>query len=223
MSLQTAFALHFDSLNATKTGLRFPKDPKDPTFQKAAIRLLDIAERLNIKYTVFVIGDDLRLPENVDTILEFAKKGHEIANHSYTHKINLGYLSEDTIKAEIDRTHEAILKICGKEPKGFAAPNWSGSNRLLKILAQKHYLYDASFFPSYFIWMLLFKVLLKTYKNPGACKDLFQRKDWLINLAGKTGVGFCPPRDRIILRKQGRGVLGKDKRRKKNTKGTSGD
>ncbi len=179
MAVKSSIVIHFDSLNWL-----LPKDRKmrcDPSFYCAFDRFFEIARKHSIKYTIFVIGSDLENPEFAERVKDWSMQGHEIANHSYSHKENLGSLDYNDLEIEVMKSHELIEKTCGRPPMGFTAPNWAASPSLIKILIKHRYRYDASVFPSYFMWPLLANVRWNT-KSKTRKKILLQRKDWLANI-----------------------------------------
>ena len=149
--------INFDSLGEA---YGFPEGYKDPSFDKVAERFLGVAERLNFKYSIYVIGKDLENPESRARVKEWAQCGHEIGNHSWSHPLNLGALDNRQLNDEVMKAHDIISESAGDEPKGFISPGWSTSRKLLEILAKNRYEYDTSTFPSLLMYPSLFKMLL---------------------------------------------------------------
>lgn len=146
-------AMHFDSLRESMClvgGRECPSGEPDPFFLKTAQRVFDLADEYGIKMTVFVIGRDLEDPAVARRVLEWHRKGHEIANHSYSHFHDLGSRSEDVIRREVEEAERRIEDVVRVKPVGFVAPSWSIGKSLLRILAERGYRYDHSLFPS---WM----------------------------------------------------------------------
>jgi hypothetical protein len=141
-----AIAFHVDSLNEAYD---FPEGYRDPTFHEIGERFMKLADEYQFRATCFVIGRDLLKKDQQKSVQGWAKKGHEIASHSFSHLYNLGSLSEAAIREEISRAQQEIVKAVGVSPKGFVSPNWSASPRLLKIVQEMGYSYDASLFPSW--------------------------------------------------------------------------
>ena len=170
-----AININFDSLGEAYD---FPSDYKDPSFGKIAKMFMKIAEKHNFKYSIYVIGKDLEKQENRCKVREWAKCGHEIGNHSWSHPLNLGALPKSQQYEEVKRAHDIISETIGKEPKGFIAPGWSTSIKLLKILINLGYDYDTSNFPSILMYPSLFKML---YNNIGDGRfySIINRKDLL--------------------------------------------
>jgi hypothetical protein len=155
---------------------------EDPAFV-CADRFFDLARNYNFKYTIFINGNDIECPKAAERVKRWAVEGHEIANHSYSHKLNLGSLRDEELEMEVMRSHEIIAKVTGKEPRGFVAPAWSFSEKLIKVLKKNGYLYDTSVFPSYFMWAASFK-LWWNLRNDEQGKTIFKREDRMMNLLG---------------------------------------
>ena len=100
-----------------------------------------------IKGTFFVLGWVAeKYPEIVK---EISANGHEIACHSYRHRLvyNLSpdEFRKDTLKAKI-----ILEDICGRKVVGYRAPSYSITNKsiwALEILAELGFEYDSSIFP----------------------------------------------------------------------------
>lgn len=81
--------------------------------------LLDWLKANNIRATFFVLGSNVqRYPELARRIVE---EGHQIGNHSWSHA-NFGKLSDAKARSEIRRTHDLIVKTCGRAPTAFRPP-----------------------------------------------------------------------------------------------------
>lgn len=150
MSEKTCFNINFDSLGSFL--FEKNKDFSDPTFFQIADRFFELSNKYGFKYTIFVIGKDLEDTKIAQRVREWSKQGHEIGNHSYSHRLNLGHLAYGELEDEVVRSHEIISRICQKEPRGFIAPAWATSPDLIDILIKHNYLQDL----------------------PDACKDIRQ-------------------------------------------------
>ena len=202
MALKTNININFDSL-----GWAFSADPsnfKDPSFFRIADRFFDISDKYGFKYTIFVIGRDLENPEIRERVKEWSNRGHEIGNHSYGHRQNLGSLRYDELEAEIMKSHELIFKACGREPRGFIAPAWATSGKLVEILIKHNYLYDTSVFPSYFMALVLLK-LRWNFRNDKRKITVFRRKDKAANLFAPTEPYFL--NEKSLFKRGSKGIL----------------
>lgn len=112
-------------------------------------RVLHVISGLNLRITVFVVGQDAALDKNRDALGQLARAGYEIANHSFHHEPWMHRRSEGEIDDELGRAEECIEKATGQKPKGFRGPGFVHSDALLRALARRRYLYDASSLPTF--------------------------------------------------------------------------
>jgi peptidoglycan-N-acetylglucosamine deacetylase len=96
-------------------------DGPDPVFTP---RVLDILAQFGVRGTFFVIGK--RAEQHPEIIRAIADAGHEVGNHTYTHR-PLWLLSPRRTREEIDRCASALTAILGKPPRYFRPP-WGQSN-----------------------------------------------------------------------------------------------
>lgn len=82
-------------------------------------QILDILKQYDIKATFFTIGD--YVGRSSDIIKRAYEEGHEIANHSYTHKKGM-FNSIEVFKNEITKANKSIRDVTGKKPKFFRVP-----------------------------------------------------------------------------------------------------
>ena len=111
------------------------------------MRVLDIFDRHDTRATFFILGWVAeRYPQ---IVREIDRRGHEIACHSYRHKLvydmTLEEFREDTGKAK-----DILEGIVGKRIYGYRAPSYSITKKsmwALEILRETGFLYDSSIFP----------------------------------------------------------------------------
>jgi peptidoglycan-N-acetylglucosamine deacetylase len=99
-------------------------DGPDPTWTPPVLALL---ARLDIRATFCVIGRQAAAHPTL--VADVAAAGHQIANHTYTHRF-LGTASPGRISTEIERATEAIATAAGgRRPRLFRTPGgeWSGA------------------------------------------------------------------------------------------------
>jgi peptidoglycan/xylan/chitin deacetylase (PgdA/CDA1 family) len=82
-------------------------------------RLLDLLRQRNLKATFYVCGNNAELYP--DLLRRMIADGHEIGNHSYNHP-NLGKMSQDQVRSQLSRTHEAIVRATGVAPRTMRPP-----------------------------------------------------------------------------------------------------
>ncbi|MCZ2458001.1 MAG: polysaccharide deacetylase family protein [Chitinophagales bacterium] len=110
---------------------------------------LDLLDKLDIKITFFIVGQDAAIEKNHPILKSIVERGHEVANHSFHHESWLKTYSKDKIEEEIRIAEEAILKATGKRTNMFRGPGFSWSNDLLEVLETRDYIFDASILPTY--------------------------------------------------------------------------
>ena len=76
-------------------------------------KLLDLLAKHHLKATFFVVGQCVA--EYPDIVKRAAREGHEIASHSWSHP-NLGKMSDDAVRRELQKTDDAIAAAIGKRP-----------------------------------------------------------------------------------------------------------
>jgi peptidoglycan/xylan/chitin deacetylase (PgdA/CDA1 family) len=135
------------------TYLRTRGDPAwtdRPTYLPVFVpRVLDELDRLGLRLTVFVVGSDAARGGNLPLLRSIADRGHELANHSFSHECWMHLHSREKLHQEIGRTEDAIGAVTGQAPVGFRGPGFSWSPTLLEVLAERGYRYDASTLPTY--------------------------------------------------------------------------
>lgn len=131
-------------------------DGEPPSFYGRAIpRFLDLFDRGGVKATFFAIGRDLASSEARRCLREIVSRGHEVGNHSYTHPYNFRQLTRSQKEVEISQADEAIADAIGERPVGFRTPSCDVSVETLDLLAERHYLYDSSIFPTPIMWAFM--------------------------------------------------------------------
>lgn len=117
----------FSGTNAC--GKRIALTFDDGPHPKKTPEILEILDKYGVKATFFVVGTNAEYyPELVK---EEAVRGHEIANHSYSHS-RLWERTEEEIKEEIARTDALIQKASGITPRLFRPPEGKYSESIVK-------------------------------------------------------------------------------------------
>ncbi len=92
--------------------------------------LLDTLDRLGLKATFFLVGEQVEhYPYFAQAIV---RAGHEIGNHTY-HHVRLAHLPEAEVEDEITRAQEAIADATGQTPRYFRPPGGRSSPAVLRI------------------------------------------------------------------------------------------
>ena len=122
-------------------------EEQESVVEKNTLKILDLFAERGVTATFFVLGWIAdRYP---DLINEVARAGHEIACHSYYHRM-VSSLTPDQFKQDTDRAISAIVNACSRLPVGYRSPSW-GMKRDMQwafdILADFGFEYDSSISP----------------------------------------------------------------------------
>lgn len=121
-----------------------------PTYLDVVVpRFLRVLDDLDLRITVFIVGQDAALAKNRASLRSIATTGHEIGNHSFHHEPWLQHYTTEAIEAEIGDATDAIDEATGVRPVGFRGPGFTLSRPTLDALARRDYRYDCSTFPTY--------------------------------------------------------------------------
>lgn len=127
-------------------------------------RLLDLFDEENVKGTFFTLGWVAdRYP---GLVREIAGRGHELACHSYWHRL-IYKLTPEEFRADTREAKDKIEQAAGAPIFGYRAPSYSvtrSSLWALDVLAEAGFTYDSSIFP----------IRHDTYGIPGAPRYPFR-------------------------------------------------
>ena len=101
----------------------------DGPSEKLTPELLDLLARHHLRATFFVIGKNV--VEHPEIVQRAAREGHEIANHSWSHP-SFGKMSDARVRAELQKTDDAIRAATGKRPDLMRPPYGSITARQKK-------------------------------------------------------------------------------------------
>lgn len=88
-------------------------------------RIMDVLEKYHCHATFFYVGD--RLNSYKSKVRRAYSLGCEVANHSYTHS-NLRKLSEEEIRAEIEKTNRILQELTGETQFLVRCPGGNANN-----------------------------------------------------------------------------------------------
>lgn len=123
-----------------------------PIYARAIDRLIEWAKAERLPITFFAIGKDVATDLGREKIRAASAAGHEIANHTYSHRYDFSRLDRLEMIDEIERAQDAIESACGRRPVGFRAPGYTITDAVFDVLRELGFAYDSSVFPcpSYF-------------------------------------------------------------------------
>lgn len=125
-------------------------------FRSGLENLTRFFEKYNISTTLFMVGNDFKHKENLDSIRAVHKAGHEIANHSMNHPQGFRYLSPGEKEQEIRSMGEICRQTIGEAPLGFRSPGWNIDDTTIPVLKKSGYRYDSSVFPTFLMPVMKF-------------------------------------------------------------------
>ena len=109
-----------DEMHTRKVYLTFDDGPSDNTQA-----ILDILKEYNVKATFFVTGQQaVSHPERYQAIVE---DGHTLGMHSYSHKYNEIYESEDNFGSDLSKLRSFIEETTGVSPQFYRFPGGSSN------------------------------------------------------------------------------------------------
>ena len=112
--------------------------------------ILDVLDRYNVKATFFILGKSIEGNEEAKNILkETAKRGHAIANHTYSHDYSYLYpnrtMNVDNIISDIEKNNSIMKEVLGEDfstrvirfPGGYWS--WEGRTAMKEAMEQNGY------------------------------------------------------------------------------------
>ncbi|MBQ8403642.1 MAG: polysaccharide deacetylase family protein [Clostridia bacterium] len=97
------------------------------------LKILDLLDKYGVKATFFIIGSNAEYHPEI--VAEEAARGHELANHSYSHA-KLSVMTEEEIRGEIELSDKIIEKASGITPKLFRPPEGAYSENVVKVASE---------------------------------------------------------------------------------------
>ena len=95
---------------------------------------LDVLDAYGARATFFVIGSWVeRLPE---IVRDTSTRGHEIANHTWTHVDADRTRELETLRDEVARTSDVIERVVGRRPSLLRPPYGSDPGRFARVAAE---------------------------------------------------------------------------------------
>ncbi len=131
-------------------------------YECAIPRYLEMLERVGIRGTFFVVGQDAECPAVQARMREIIAGGHEIASHSYSHPHYFLGLSYQEKEKEIGQAEEILQSALGIRIMGFRAPGWGIDEGAIDILEARGYSYDSSIMPSSLLPLLKMAYVLNS-------------------------------------------------------------
>jgi peptidoglycan/xylan/chitin deacetylase (PgdA/CDA1 family) len=96
--------------------------------------VLDLLAEFGVPATFFLVG--LQVKEFPWLIRRMVAGGHQVADHTVTHPMDLPALSAAGMREEIGGAHDRIAQTAGIAPRLFRAPGGAWSSRILDTAAE---------------------------------------------------------------------------------------
>ena len=115
--------------------------------EPATEAILTLFDRRRVRATFFVLG--WVAAEHPALVARIAQAGHEIACHSFWHRLVYD-LSPEEFRRDTQDAVQAIEAACGRRPTAYRAPSYSITQRslwALEVLAGLGFTHDSSIYP----------------------------------------------------------------------------
>jgi hypothetical protein len=141
------FSCDLDTVDRHLQGYGFENLPScDLIYRTAVPRLLDLLAELDVPAVLFTIGRDADAQREL--LCRATSAGHEIASHSLTHPQPFSALGDDELRTQLTASRDRLSDATGRDVVGFRAPAWDVDARVLRMIHEAGYRYDASVFPT---------------------------------------------------------------------------
>lgn len=125
----TIAASTYSSPGATgRIGLTFDDGPSDWTEP-----ILDILAAEGCRATFFVIGNAAE--RRADVLRRIVAEGHEVGNHTWSHRRLARDCNDEQVRLELCRTNEVLEGILGSRVRRFRAPYYDVDDRVKAVAA----------------------------------------------------------------------------------------
>ena len=113
--------------NEKRVALTFDDGPNPKTTPE----VLKTLDEYQVKATFFLLGTNVK--SNPDIVKEIKKANHEIASHTNAHS-DLTTLTPEQVKADIDKSDQAIKEITGEKPAYIRPPYGAVNKKVAEII-----------------------------------------------------------------------------------------
>jgi peptidoglycan-N-acetylglucosamine deacetylase len=168
-----------DTVDRHLEGYGFPGlPPCELVYRKAIPRLLALLAEVGVPGVFFFIARDAGT--ECALLREIVAAGHEVASHSLTHPQPFRTMGNAALEQEIVTSRELLAAATGSDIAGFRAPAWDVDARVLRMVRDAGYRYDASVFPT----PVLMLNRVATYRRSQGKRSIFSMD--------LTGHAFAP-------------------------------
>jgi polysaccharide deacetylase family protein (PEP-CTERM system associated) len=111
------------------------------------LKILDLLDEYStsttkLRATFFVLGWTAQRYPNL--VREIDNRGHEISSHGYSHTLT-PHLSDRKLIEDLTESKKILENLTGKAVKGYRAPSFSITPKLIEYLQEAGYQYDSSY------------------------------------------------------------------------------
>jgi peptidoglycan/xylan/chitin deacetylase (PgdA/CDA1 family) len=123
-------------------------DRPHAALERQTAHLLDLLDEIDARATFFLLG--MSVANHRDLVAEIVRRGHEPASHGYAHA-RVYAQTPDELRADLERSVEAIAEATGERPLAYRAPAFSINRSTpwaYRVLAEAGFRYDSSQYDS---------------------------------------------------------------------------
>ena len=122
---------------------------RESTLPNDIEKIIDICAKYNIRSTCFIVAKIAEQKPEIVKKLHLA--GHEIASHSYEHKLVYN-MTPDEFNKDLKKSCDILQNITGEKVFGYRAPSWSVNENIANwfydILSENGLKYSSSVYPA---------------------------------------------------------------------------
>lgn len=179
------FSCDLDTVDRHLQGYGFEGlPPCDLIYRTAVPRLLELLDGLGAPAVLFTIARDAG-PQR-ELLRAAVAAGHEVASHSLTHPQPFSTLDDGALREEVETSRARLSEAVGRDVVGFRAPAWDVDQRVLRMVREAGYRYDASIFPT----PVLLASRLAAYRRSAGTR-------WILGMETVRHV-FAPVRPHVL-------------------------
>lgn len=134
---------NFNSLDSSQF------ENKTSNLESNVDKLIDICAEYDVKSTCFILGKIAQ--DKPQIVKKLHNAGHEIACHSYNHKLIYEMNSKD-FDEDLKKANSLLENLIGEKVVGFRAPSWSVNEKILDwfydVLGENGIKYSSSVYPA---------------------------------------------------------------------------
>ena len=170
-------------------------------------KILDVLAERDVRATFFVIGDKLRDPAARALAERAVADGHQVGNHTLSHKVPLGQLERDGNVDEVIRQIDEAQALLGDlAPRKLFRPYGAGGVLDARLIGRRGlaHLVDSGFEPV--TWNCVPRDWVDPVGWVETCATMMAEQDWSVIVLHDLPVGALDGLPRLLDRLVGDGV-----------------